>query len=196
MNLVFASNNKNKLNEVVSVLKPLGINVISLNDINFLEEIPETATTLNGNAELKAEFIHRKFTYNCFADDSGLEVEALGGEPGVYSARYGGEPKSDARNISKLLDSLNGIKNRKAQFKTVIALIVENKKQLFEGVVEGQITEKQIGTNGFGYDSVFIPKGHDKTFAEMSQEEKNSISHRALAVKKMYNFLKRYRPMH
>lgn len=190
MNLVFASNNNHKLNEVASVLKPLGICIKGLSEIGCLDEIPETADTLKGNALLKAEFVFKKFNCNCFADDSGLEVEALNGAPGVYSARYAGEPKNDKSNIRKLLNSLAGQKNRNASFKTVISLILNGKNYFFEGIIKGQITNEMKGENGFGYDPIFIPEGYNKTFAEMSLKEKNQISHRALALEVMVEFLK------
>ncbi len=190
MNLTFASGNKGKLSEVAAVLEPLGIKINGLDDIGFSGEIPETADTLKGNALIKAEFVFNKFGINCFADDSGLEVEALNGAPGVFSARYAGAQKSDAANISKLLSELEGEKNRKACFKTVIALIIDGKTHIFEGIIEGTINQTMLGKNGFGYDPVFIPNGYSKTFAEMTKEEKNKISHRALAVKQMFDFLK------
>lgn len=190
MDLIFASSNIGKLSEVAAVLEPLGIKIKGLDNLGFTGEIPETADTLKGNALIKAEFVFNKFGLNCFADDSGLEVEALNGAPGVFSARYAGGQKSDTANISKLLAVLEGEKNRKACFKTVIALIIEGKTHVFEGVIDGTIGQATSGINGFGYDPVFIPKGHRKTFAEMTKEEKNKISHRALAVKQMFNFLK------
>lgn len=189
MDLVFASNNAHKVKEINALLHPLGIQVKSLAEIGCSDDIPETADSIEGNAILKAQYISTKFGLNCFADDSGLEVEALNGEPGVYSARYAGEPKSDSNNIQKVLDGLKQKTNRKARFKTVIALSLNGKLHLFEGIIEGQITTKPRGNGGFGYDPVFVPNGYTLTFAEMTAEQKNNISHRALAVKKMQEFL-------
>jgi XTP/dITP diphosphohydrolase len=188
MQLVFASHNKNKIKEI-SELIPASIYLKGLSDIGCNEEIPETADTIEGNAVLKAKFVCDNYHLNCFADDSGLEVEALRGEPGVYSARYAGEPKNDENNIQKLLKNLKAFDNRNAQFKTVIALIMDGKEQLFEGIIKGKISSEKRGKNGFGYDPIFIPDGYDKTFAEMDLSEKNKISHRAIAVKKLIEFL-------
>ncbi len=188
MELIFATHNKNKVIEVKSLINQ-NINLLNLSDINFTEDIKETATTLEGNALMKAHTIFKKTNFNCFADDTGLLVDALNGEPGVYSARYAGEQKNDEDNITKLLSNLNGVDNRKAQFKTVLALIINGKEYLFEGIMHGTITYEKIGTNGFGYDSIFIPKGYSKTFAELTLEEKSKISHRALALNKMIDFI-------
>lgn len=188
MQLVFASHNKNKIKEI-SELIPASIILKGLSDINCNEDIPETADTIEGNAILKAQYIFNNYHLNCFADDSGLEVEALNGEPGVYSARYAGEPKNDENNIQKLLLKLKGNENRNAQFKTVIALILNGKKYQFEGIIRGKIIDEKRGSHGFGYDPVFIPEGYDRTFAEMEFLEKNRISHRAIAVKKLIEFL-------
>lgn len=168
---------------------PPAINLLSLYEIDFTDEIAETAVTIEGNALLKAKTIARKFDTNCFADDSGLLVDALNGAPGVYSARYAGEQKNDRDNVNKLLSELKGLDNRKAQFKTVMALVLNGKDYLFEGTVNGTITTELRGSNGFGYDPVFMPDGYSKTFAEMSLEEKNSISHRKIALKKLLEFL-------
>lgn len=168
---------------------PRAINLLSLYDIHFTGEIAETAVTIEGNALLKAKTIAEKFDTSCFADDSGLLVDALNGAPGVYSARYAGEQKNDKDNIDKLLFELKDLDNRKAHFKTVMALILEGKEYLFEGTVNGTITRDLRGSNGFGYDPVFIPDGSSKTFAEMSLEEKNSLSHRKIALKKLLDFL-------
>lgn len=168
---------------------PQAINLLSLYDIHFTEEIAETAVTIEGNALLKAKAIAGKFDTNCFADDSGLLVDALNGAPGVYSARYAGEQKNDRDNIDKLLFELKGQENRKAHFKTVMALVLDGKDYVFEGMVNGTITRDLRGSNGFGYDPVFMPDGFSKTFAEMSLEEKNSISHRKIALKKLLDFL-------
>ncbi len=156
MQLVFASHNKNKIKEI-SELIPRSINLLSLSDINCHDEIAETADTIEGNALIKARSVYRNFNLNCFADDSGLEVEALNGAPGVYSARYAGEPKNDENNIQKLLQNLRGMENRAAQFKTVIALIMDGEEFQFEGIIKGKIIEEKRGSNGFGYDPVFVP---------------------------------------
>ncbi len=189
MQLVFASNNINKIKEI-QLLLPSKIQVISLKDIGCFEEIPETADTIKGNAMQKANYITEKFGYNCFADDTGLEVEALNGEPGVYSARYAGEQRDANDNMDKLLANLDGKTNRNAQFKTVIALNLDGNQQLFTGIINGKIIEEKIGTNGFGYDPIFIADGYSKTFAELTLEEKSKISHRGLAVKQLVDFLK------
>lgn len=168
---------------------PQAINLLSLYDIHFTEEIAETAVTIEGNALLKAKTIAEKFDTNCFADDSGLLVDALNGSPGVYSARYAGEQKNDRDNIDKLLFELKNVENRKAHFKTVMALVLDGKDHVFEGMVHGTIIGELRGSNGFGYDPVFMPDGFSKTFAEMSLEEKNSISHRKIALKKLLDFL-------
>lgn len=188
MKLVFATNNKHKLEEVRSIL-PQEIEVISLEEIHCHEEIPETASTLEGNALQKALFVKEHYGFDCFADDTGLEVEALNNAPGVYSARYAG-PQNDAQaNMRKLIGELEGIENRKARFRTVIALLLEGKEYTFEGIIDGTIIEEEKGTTGFGYDPIFIPKGYDQTFAELGNDIKNNISHRALAVRKLTEFL-------
>lgn len=189
MKLVFASNNKNKIKEI-QLLLPDTIQVLSLEDISCFEEIPETADTIEGNAILKANYVSEKYGYNCFADDTGLEVAALNGEPGVYSARYAGEQKDANDNMDKLLLNLEGKSNRSAQFKTVIALNLNGNQNLFTGIIKGKIIEQKFGTNGFGYDPIFVADGYDKTFAELSIDEKSSISHRGLAVKQLVNFLR------
>lgn len=189
MELVFVTANAHKAAEVQKVVSK-AIKIVSLKDINCSDDIEETANTFQGNALLKAKHVYNKYNKNCFADDSGLEVEALNNEPGVFSARYAGVPKSDEKNTAKLLKNLEGIENRKARFRTVIALILDGKEYLFEGIIEGTIAQQPIGTNGFGYDPVFIPAGYTKTFAQMTAEEKNQISHRAIAVSKMNEFLK------
>ena len=188
MQLVFASNNKNKIKEI-QLLLPQSIQILSLEDIGCFEEIPETAKTIEGNAILKANYVTEKYGYNCFADDTGLEVEALNGEPGVYSARYAGEQKDANDNMDKLLLNLKEKSNRTAQFKTVIALNLNGKQTLFTGIIKGKIITKKIGTNGFGYDPIFVADGYDKTFAELTIEEKSVISHRGLAVKQLVEFL-------
>jgi XTP/dITP diphosphohydrolase len=164
--------------------------LLSLEDIGCLEEIPETADTIEGNAILKANYVTQNYGYNCFADDTGLEVDALNGEPGVFSARYAGEQRDANDNMDKLLANLEGKSNRNSQFKTVIALNLDGKQNLFTGVINGKIIEEKIGTNGFGYDPIFIADGYSKTFAELTLEEKSVISHRGLAVKQLVDFLK------
>lgn len=188
MELIFATHNKNKVIEVKSLINK-NINLLNLSDINFTDEIEETAATLEGNALLKAKTIFNKTNLNCFADDSGLLVEALNGEPGVYSARYAGEQKNDEDNIIKILSKLQGIANRKSQFKTVLALIINGNEHLFEGIMHGTITYEKMGLNGFGYDPIFMPQGYSKTFAELTLEEKSKISHRAIALNKMTDFI-------
>jgi XTP/dITP diphosphohydrolase len=189
MQLVFASNNKNKIKEIQQLL-PETIKILSLEEIGCHEEIPETADTIEGNAILKANYVTSNYGYDCFADDTGLEVEALNGAPGVYSARYAGEQKSSEDNMNKILESLSDKTNRNAQFKTVIALNLNNTQTLFKGIAKGQITLEKIGNQGFGYDPIFKPEGHSKTFAELSMDEKSAISHRGKATKLLVNFLK------
>jgi XTP/dITP diphosphohydrolase len=189
MQLVFASNNKNKIEEI-QLLLPSTIQILSLEDIGCAEEIPETAATIEGNAVLKANYITEKYGYDCFADDSGLEVDALNGEPGVFSARYAGESKNDENNIDKLLANLKDVKNKKANFKTVICLNFKGTQHLFSGIINGRIIEERIGSNGFGYDPIFVAEDCTKTFAELTLEEKSTISHRGIAVKKLIDFLK------
>lgn len=187
MKLVFATNNKHKLQEVQKLL-PDDIQLITLAEVGIESNIPETGKTLEENASVKSHFVFRKTGLSCFADDTGLEVEALNGAPGVYSARYAGEHCSFADNVNKLLREMENKENRKAKFRTVISLIFEGKEYFFEGAIEGVITKGPRGSEGFGYDPVFAPA--DLTFAEMNLEEKNKISHRAKAVKKLADFLK------
>lgn len=187
--LVFATNNAHKTEEVAKILAP-DYQVLNLKDINCLEDIPETGNTFAENATLKSTYVFEKFGLDCFADDSGLEVEALNNEPGIFSARYSGV-KNDADNLQLLLKNMEGRTNRKARFKTVISLLKNGKNHLFEGVIEGSITTAPNGTNGFGYDPIFRPNGYNVTFAEMEMSEKNHISHRALAMKKLIEFLKK-----
>ena len=189
MKLVFATNNRHKLDEVRAIVGDR-VEVLSLNDIECHDEIPETADTLQGNALIKARYIYDKYGLNCFADDTGLEVEALGGEPGVYSARYAGEECSSEANMQKLLNNLTGKSNSNAQFRTVIALIINGEEKLFNGIVKGSITEEKRGDSGFGYDPIFIPEGFSESFAQMSSEQKNSISHRYRATEQLSNYLK------
>ena len=191
MKLVFASNNKNKIQEI-QALVPKHIQIVSLEDIGCTEDIPETADTIEGNAILKANYVTEKYGYECFADDTGLEVDVLNGAPGVYSARYAGEQKDDNDNMDKLLSELKDKSNRKANFKTVIALNLNGKQNLFTGIINGKIIEEKIGTNGFGYDPIFVADGYEKTFAELTMEEKSTISHRGIAVKELILFLQKH----
>ena len=187
--LVFATNNAHKLEEVAAILGDQ-VELLSLNDIGCQADIPETAETLEGNALLKSSYIYKNYHLDCFADDTGLEVETLNGAPGVYSARYAGGEGHDAQaNMLKLLHELEGKENRKAQFRTAISLILDGKEYLFEGVIKGEIIKEKRGDSGFGYDPVFMPEGYDRTFAELGNDIKNQISHRALAVQKLCEFL-------
>ena len=189
MKLVFATNNKHKLDEIRAILGNK-IELLSLNDINCHDDIPETADTLQGNALIKAKYIYDKFRMNCFADDTGLEVDSLDGEPGVYSARYAGEECNPEANMNKLLNNLTGKTDRSAQFRTVIALIIEGEEKLFEGYVKGNISCEKMGDAGFGYDPIFVPEGYSESFAQMSSDMKNSISHRYRATEKLCKYLK------
>ena len=188
MKLVFASNNKNKMAEIKQML-PKTIELLSLEDIGCTEDIPETAETIEGNAILKANYVTEKYGYPCFADDTGLEVEILNGEPGVYSARYAGEQKNASDNMDKLLDNLKDKTDRKAQFKTIITLNINNEQHLFEGIIKGEIISEKRGTKGFGYDPIFVPEGFSTTFAEMEMSEKAKLSHRGIATRKLISFL-------
>lgn len=188
MKLNFATNNNHKLKEVQEVLGD-SFQIESLHELGIHEDIPENQQTLEGNALQKARFLYQRTGESCFADDTGLEVEALNGAPGVYSARYAGESKNSLDNIALLLKNMEGKQNRKARFRTVIALILDGKEYLFEGIVNGVITEQPRGTAGFGYDPLFVPDGYATTFAEMDSESKNAISHRGLAVEKLAAFL-------
>ena len=190
MQLVFASNNKNKIKEIQSLL-PNDIQILSLEDIGCFEDIEETAETIEGNAILKANYVTQNYGYDCFADDSGLEVNALNGAPGVISARYAGEQKNDQDNMNKLLSELESHSDRRANFKTVIALNLNGKQELFTGKIFGEITFEKKGSNGFGYDPIFKPEGFSDTFAQLSFEEKGSISHRAKAVAQLIAYLKK-----
>ena len=189
MKLVFATNNRHKLDEVRAIVGDK-VEVLSLNDIGCHDDIPETADTLQGNALIKARYIYEKFGVDCFADDTGLEVEALDGAPGVFSARYAGEECDSEANMQKLLQNLTGKSNRNAQFRTVIALIIKGEEKLFNGIVKGTITEEKRGDSGFGYDPVFVPEGFSESFAQMSGDMKNSISHRYRATLELSNYLK------
>ena len=186
--LVFATNNKHKVEEVRAALDGL-VEVVTLAEAGLHGEIPETADTLQGNAKIKADFVTNNYHLDCFADDTGLEVEALNGAPGVYSARYAGEGCSYHDNVVKMLEAMKGITNRKARFRTVIALNLNGKQYFFEGIVNGKILEEEHGDGGFGYDPIFQPDGYDETFAEMPMDIKNKISHRGQAVQKLYEFL-------
>ncbi len=190
MELIIATNNPHKVEEIKSVL-PKEFKVLSLKEAQITEDIPEEQDTLEGNALQKARYIYQKYGKNCFADDTGLEVEVLGGAPGVYSARYAGATCDSEANIAKLLQKLSGSSNRKAQFRTVVALILEGKEHLFEGIVEGKILTEKQGKDGFGYDPIFQPKGYKKSFATMTLSEKNAISHRGRAVRKLVDFLQK-----
>ena len=188
LSIVFASNNLHKINEIQQLI-PAELKLLSLDSIGCIEEIPETALTIEGNAILKANYVTEKYGHYCFADDTGLEVEALNGEPGVYSARYAGEQKNANDNMQKLLKNLGSSTQRNAQFKTIICLNINGEQHLFEGIVKGKIGLEPKGNQGFGYDPIFIPDGYTTTFAEMSMEEKSKISHRGLAVEKLVRFL-------
>ena len=186
--LVFATHNAHKVDEVRAIL-PASVELVGPAALGCHDEIPETGETLRDNALQKVQYIHDRFGVDCFADDTGLEVEALDGAPGVYSARYAGEPADFAKNRAKLLSALAGISNRRAQFRTVVSLILNDKTYFFEGIVKGRIIAEERGVGGFGYDSVFVPDGYDKTFAELPAAVKNSISHRARAMEQLNNFL-------
>lgn len=187
--IVFATNNPHKLTEIREIVGDK-YKILCLKDIGCNEDIPETATTLEGNAEIKARYVKERYGYDCFADDTGLEVEALGGEPGVYSARYAGETHNSLANMNLLLKKMEDKDNRKARFRTVIALIIGENMTFVEGIVNGDITRQPKGDNGFGYDPVFIPENTDLTFAQMNGEQKNSISHRGRATAKLIEILK------
>ena len=192
MDLVFATHNVNKLKEV-SLLLPKDIRLISLEDLGCHKEIPETGTTLEANAQLKADYITHRYGISCFADDTGLIIDVLNGAPGVHSARFAGEEKDSKKNIEKVLFKLKNITSRTARFKTVIALNLNKERILFEGVVEGTITKEKMGAEGFGYDPIFIPIGYDQTFAQLPIEIKNEISHRGKALQKLIAYLSKDR---
>ena len=189
MELIFATHNQNKVEEISAIL-PSIVEVKSLNDLNFTDQIPETSNTLRGNALIKVRTIFNKFQKDCFADDTGLEVEILNGAPGVHSARFAGKNKKDEDNIDKLLKELENHHNTNAQFRTIIALIYKHEEFIFEGIIKGKIIKEIKGDNGFGYDSIFQPEHHFLTFAQISTREKNKISHRAIALRKLIDFLK------
>jgi XTP/dITP diphosphohydrolase len=187
--LVFATNNYHKIDEIRHLLGST-CNICGLSDLNFAEDIPENQTTLEGNALEKARFVYRKFGLPCFADDTGLEIDALGGEPGVFSARYAGEEKNSLKNIEKVLTKMHVVDNRRARFRCVIALIADDKEYLFEGTVTGEILRSPVGDFGFGYDSIFKADGYEVSFAQMSLTEKSKISHRGKAIEKLTEFLR------
>lgn len=189
MKLVFATNNQNKVNEIKSLLGE-GIEILTLKEIGCNEELPETQETLEGNALQKARYVADNYNVNCFADDTGLEIESLNGAPGVYSARYAGENCVAEDNITKILSELDGKENREAKFRTIVSLILDDQEYYFEGKVDGSIKRSKSGSDGFGYDPIFQPNGFDITFSEMSMAEKNAISHRGKAVSKLIEFLK------
>ena len=189
--LVFATNNPYKIKEVQAIL-PSDIQLFSLKTIGCQEDIPETADTIEGNAILKAQYIKNNYGYNVFADDTGLEIETLNYEPGVRSARYAGEHKNSLDNMNLVLQKMKGKTNRKARFKTIFALYIDNKLHLFEGIIQGVIAQNPKGSNGFGYDPIFIPDGYEQTFAEISNQEKNKISHRAKATQQLVSFLEQF----
>ncbi len=186
--IVFATNNQHKLDEVKKITEGL-TEIVSLSEINCFDDIPETADTLEGNALQKARYVKEKFGFDCFADDTGLEVEALDNAPGVYSARYAGPDHNSESNMKLLLKNMEGITNRNARFRTVIALLMDGKEYLFDGIVEGVIIDEKRGNSGFGYDPVFVPNGYNETFAQLGSDIKNNISHRAKAVLKLQDFL-------
>ncbi len=191
MLLCFATNNEHKLREVSQMVRT-DFRIVSLQEIGCTEEIPEESDSIPGNSMAKAEYVFRNYGINCFADDTGLEVDALNGEPGVHSARYAGEGKISDDNVNLLLDNLGNSLNRSARFRTVITLIIDGNIRQFEGIINGSITDTKRGVNGFGYDPVFVPEGYHLTFAEMSPEEKNRISHRAIATEKLLRYLNEY----
>ncbi|MEN8138448.1 MAG: non-canonical purine NTP diphosphatase [Bacteroidota bacterium] len=191
MRIVIATNNKNKFTEIRELL-PESIELVTLKEIGCLEDIPETSDTLEGNAAQKTAHVLENYGYDCFADDTGLEVDALGGAPGVYAARYAGENVTYDDNVNKMLAEMEGKEDRNAQFRTVISLKIDGMEYFFEGSVEGEITTEKYGEGGFGYDPIFRPKGYETTFAEMDSEEKGKISHRGRAVKKLVEFLEEY----
>ena len=190
--LIFATHNAHKADEVKKIVGN-SLEIKNLSDINFFDDIPETGSTFKENALQKVQYLHDKIKCNCFADDSGLSVDALNGAPGILSARYAGEPSNSQRNTEKLLDVLKNETNRKAQFTCVIAVILDEQTHFFEGIIRGTITESPQGEGGFGYDPIFIPDGYDKTFAELPSEIKNKISHRAIAMQKFQQFINQYK---
>ena len=190
MKLVFATNNPNKLSEI-RMLLPASVELLSLKDIECFEELPETSDTLEDNAAQKSYYVYDNYGFNCFADDTGLEIDALGGRPGVYSARYAGEDCVAEDNIKKVLSEMEHFDNRDASFRTIISLVIDGKEHQFDGEIDGQITPEKWGEKGFGYDPIFLPDGFEESFAQMSIQQKNEISHRGLAVKKLIDFLRK-----
>jgi XTP/dITP diphosphohydrolase len=193
MVIVFATRNKNKVEEIKHLI-PSSVKVLSLHDVHCMEDIPETALTIEGNASIKSFYVYEKYHHNCFADDTGLEIEALDGRPGVLSARYAGEENDATKNTAKVLSEMKGAENRKARFKTIISLVIDGNEMQFEGIVNGTILTEKRGDHGFGYDPIFVPDGSNLTYAEMDLTEKNRISHRALAVKKLVQYLNKISP--
>lgn len=191
MELIFATNNRHKAEEIQAML-PSSIRVSTLKEVGIEEDIPEEQDTLEGNASQKAQTIFHRLSKNCFADDTGLEIEALGGAPGVHSARYAGEDKDSEANMNKVLRKMESTDNRKARFRTVIALILDGEPMFFEGIVNGHILREKRGEEGFGYDPIFLPEGYDQTFAQMPMDEKNKISHRSRAIQKLADYLSQY----
>lgn len=190
MKLVFATNNPNKLSEI-RMLLPASVELLSLKDIECFEELPETSDTLEDNAAQKSYYVYDNYGFNCFADDTGLEIDALDGRPGVYSARYAGEDCVAEDNIKKVLSEMEHFDNRDASFRTIISLVIDGKEHQFDGEIDGQITPEKWGEKGFGYDPIFLPDGFEESFAQMSIQQKNEISHRGLAVKKLIDFLRK-----
>ena len=194
MELVFATGNPNKIKEVAEILSNnSNFEIIPMSQIGVTEDLPETSQTIEGNALQKARYLHERYHVNCFSEDTGLEIESLNGEPGVKTARYAGEDKNAESNMELVLKNLEGEDNRSARFKTVIALIINNKEYIFEGIVEGKIDTKKTGTGGFGYDPIFIPNGYDSSFGVLDSAVKNKISHRGRAIKKLINFLQNFK---
>ena len=192
MNLIFATHNEHKLKEIRAITSHLNLNILSLSDLQFTQEIEETGSTLDDNAVIKAKYIYQQYQENVFGEDTGLEVDALNGQPGVKTARYAGPIRDSNENMDKLLSELKNSQNRNAQFRSIIALILDDKLYTFEGITRGQISMKKKGTGGFGYDPVFIPDGFSETFAELDESTKNQISHRARAMQKLIKFLDQY----
>ncbi len=192
MDLVFATNNQHKIKEIKSLIDK-SFNIFSLEDIGFKDDIPETNPTIEGNASQKSFYIYNKFKINCFADDTGLEIKSLNGKPGVYSARYAGDECDSEKNMKRVMEELLGKEDRSARFRTIISLIINGEEKTFEGIVNGKILNRKKGKDGFGYDPIFLPDGYDLSFAEMSLEEKNKISHRARATKRLIEYLNSFK---
>ncbi|MCD4772911.1 MAG: non-canonical purine NTP diphosphatase [Bacteroidales bacterium] len=192
MDLVFATNNQHKIKEIKSLIDK-SFNIFSLEDIGFKDDIPETNPTIEGNASQKSFYIYKKYKINCFADDTGLEIKSLNGKPGVYSARYAGDECDSEKNMKRVMEELLGKEDRSARFRTIISLIINGEEKTFEGIVNGKILNRKKGKDGFGYDPIFLPDGYDLSFAEMSLEEKNKISHRARATKRLIEYLNSFK---